>query len=114
MLDISVTTLKRIRLSLGIRKKDVTSVVTDAELDECVMAYVQTNPMDGEVMLKGALESKGVYVTRERLRKAIKRVDPEGVEERKRTTLKRREYCVPGPNALWHIDGNHKLIRYAC
>ncbi|PIK34212.1 hypothetical protein BSL78_28964 [Apostichopus japonicus] len=112
MLDISVTTLKRIRLSLGIRKKDVTSVVTDAELDECVMAYVQTNPTDGEVMLKGALESKGVYVTRERLQKAIKRVNPEGVEERKRTTLKRREYCVPGPNALWHIDGNHKLIRW--
>ncbi|PIK38634.1 putative zinc finger CCHC domain-containing protein 3-like [Apostichopus japonicus] len=31
--------------------------------------------MDGEVMLKGALESKGVYVTRKRLRKAIKRVE---------------------------------------
>lgn len=26
--------------------------------------------------------------------------------------LRRRQYSVPGPNALWHIDGNHKLIRY--
>ena len=24
----------------------------------------------------------------------------------------RREYSVPGPNYLWHADGNHKLIRY--
>ncbi len=25
--------------------------------------------------------------------------------------LSRRQYSVPGPNSLWHIDGNHKLIR---
>lgn len=24
---------------------------------------------------------------------------------------KRRRYSVPAPNSLWHIDGNHKLIR---
>ena len=23
--------------------------------------------------------------------------------------LYRRKYSVPGPNALWHIDGHHKL-----
>ena len=23
----------------------------------------------------------------------------------------RRKYSVPGPQHLWHIDGNHKLIR---
>lgn len=25
--------------------------------------------------------------------------------------LRWRQYSVPGPNSLWHIDGNHKLIR---
>lgn len=35
-----------------------------------------------------------------------------GVEQRKKSALKRRVYSVPGPNALWHMDGNHKLIRY--
>ena len=25
--------------------------------------------------------------------------------------LRRRQYSVPGPNSLWHIDGHHKLIR---
>jgi hypothetical protein len=26
--------------------------------------------------------------------------------------LQRREYHVSGPHAFWHIDGNHKLIKY--
>nr|XP_029132269.1 uncharacterized protein LOC114919795 [Labrus bergylta]XP_029132270.1 uncharacterized protein LOC114919795 [Labrus bergylta]XP_029132271.1 uncharacterized protein LOC114919795 [Labrus bergylta] len=25
---------------------------------------------------------------------------------------RRRQYSVPGPNSLWHIDGHHKLIRW--
>ncbi|XP_034084612.1 uncharacterized protein LOC117554328 isoform X1 [Gymnodraco acuticeps] len=25
---------------------------------------------------------------------------------------RRRKYFVPAPNSLWHIDGNHKLIRW--
>lgn len=31
---------------------------------------------------------------------------------RKARALRRREYHVSGPHALWHIDGNHKLIKY--
>uniref|UniRef100_A0A3Q2PM94 Integrase catalytic domain-containing protein n=1 Tax=Fundulus heteroclitus TaxID=8078 RepID=A0A3Q2PM94_FUNHE len=27
-------------------------------------------------------------------------------------TARRRRYSVPAPNSLWHIDGNHKLIRW--
>ncbi|XP_071830128.1 uncharacterized protein [Apostichopus japonicus] len=70
------------------------------------------SPTHGEKMVSGALESKGICIPRERIRQAIRRVDPEGVEMRKKTALKRREYSVAGPNALWHIDGNHKLIRW--
>ena len=40
------------------------------------------------------------------------RVDPLGIEYRLRRSLHRREYRVPHPNALWHIDGYHKLIRW--
>jgi len=40
------------------------------------------------------------------------RVDPEGVLERSRKPIKRRVYSVPGPHYLWHMDGNHKLIRW--
>ena len=27
-------------------------------------------------------------------------------------TIRRRVYCVDGPNSLWHIDGHHKLIKW--
>ena len=51
-------------------------------------------------------------VQRQRLRESIKRVDPEYSNSRWRGNIFRRSYCVPGPNSLWHIDGNHRLIRW--
>ena len=44
----------------------------------------------------------------------MRRIDPEGVVVRTLMlqTVRRRRYSVPAPNSLWHIDGNHKLIRY--
>lgn len=47
-----------------------------------------------------------------RLRDSIHRVDHEGVVNRKIGPLLRRTYNVQGPNALWHIDTNHKLVRW--
>ena len=40
------------------------------------------------------------------------RVDEAAVAMRWCRAIHRRVYQVAGPNALWHIDGNHKLIRY--
>ena len=31
---------------------------------------------------------------------------------RRLRTINRRKYQVPAPLSLWHIDGNHKFIRY--
>jgi hypothetical protein len=44
----------------------------------------------------------------------MQRVDPEGILLRalEMNTIRRRQYSVAGPLSLWHIDGNHKLIRY--
>ncbi|KAL0978844.1 hypothetical protein UPYG_G00176460 [Umbra pygmaea] len=49
-----------------------------------------------------------------RVRESLRRVDPYGTELRALAnhTLHRRQYSVPAPNAMWHIDGNHKLIRW--
>lgn len=41
----------------------------------------------------------------------MQRVDPQGVAVRWLRLTPRRQYNVSGPLALWHIDGNHKLIR---
>lgn len=40
------------------------------------------------------------------------RIDPSGAALRSVVSIERRTYSVAGPNSLWHIDGNHKLIRY--
>lgn len=39
------------------------------------------------------------------------RMDPGGVAIRTAQQMQRRAYHVLGPNSLWHLDGNHKLIR---
>jgi len=39
-------------------------------------------------------------------------VNPSVIVMRLRTCLHHRQYSVPDPNYLWHIDGYHKLIRW--
>lgn len=63
-------------------------------------------------MLKEFLKRNGVHVQRFHLRDAIDRVNHSRVNSRKKGRLKRRIYNVKGPNHLWHIDTNHKLIRW--
>ncbi|XP_068698743.1 uncharacterized protein [Montipora foliosa] len=50
-----------------------------------------------------------LVVDRETVRELLKILDPEGVEQRARHRLKRRQYRTKGPNYLWHIDGYDKL-----
>ena len=62
-------------------------------------------------MLKGMLESRGVNISTTRLRECLSEVDPVNTALRWSLPISRRVYSVPCANALWHIDGNHKLIR---
>lgn len=48
-------------------------------------------------------------IKRDTVLQVLHLLDPEGIEERSRYRLKRRLYCVPGPNFIWHIDGYDKL-----
>ena len=43
------------------------------------------------------------------VRHALRILDPEGVSERLRHRLQRRQYKGRGPNFLWHFDGFDKL-----
>lgn len=43
---------------------------------------------------------------------AVHAVDPLDTVLHWRIPIIRRPYSVSGPNALWHIDGHHKLIRW--
>ncbi|KAJ8092358.1 hypothetical protein PM082_023813 [Marasmius tenuissimus] len=47
---------------------------------------------------------------RHRVLASIARVDGLGIILRRNRAIRRRKYRVLRPNALWHIDGHHKLI----
>jgi hypothetical protein len=63
-------------------------------------------------MMMGALRSRGIQIKRKRLRKSIYRVDAFGTVTHWAQIIPRRTYHVAGQNALWHVDGNHKLIQW--
>ncbi|KAK3754800.1 hypothetical protein QZH41_020103 [Actinostola sp. cb2023] len=42
----------------------------------------------------------------------MKEIDPNGVEERAKRRLRRRNYVSSGPNFCWHIDDYNKLKPY--
>ena len=57
--------------------------------------------------LHSIIVSTQIHVQRRRLRESIDRVS--GRQSRP-LPINRQAYSVPWPNALWHLDGNHKLI----
>lgn len=63
-------------------------------------------------MIKQVIEQHGIKIQRWRLRDSIHRMDSIGVHERKRRRLHRKIYNVKGPNHLWHINTNQKLVRW--
>jgi transposase-like protein len=88
------------------------SNLPDTELDRIVQAYRAAKPESGLQYLVGFLCSQGLRVQRSRARASVLRVDPVGRVLHARTAIRRRSYKVKRPNALWHFDGHHKLIRY--
>ena len=88
------------------------SDIQDNELDELVQKASSEHPAMGIRMLKGYLQSNGLRVQRNRIRSSLLRTDPIGLLQRWQQAIKRRCYKVKHPLSLWHIDGNHKLIRY--
>lgn len=87
------------------------STIDDNQLDELTRQACDEHPGIGIRILKGFLLSKGFRVQRERIRLSLLRIDPIGIVQRWKSTVKRRQYNVKHPLSLWHIDGNHKLIR---
>jgi hypothetical protein len=85
------------------------SNITDLELDELLRELRSSFHRAGISMLDGMLRSIGYRIPRERIRTSLMRIDPvQRVFQRIR--IRRREYHVPGPNSLWHHDGQHGVF----
>jgi len=111
-LGVSLCTIRRRMTDYGLSASGLYSTMSDSDLDETVKTIKIEFPNCGVRMLHGHLRSHGIRVTEERLRSSMHRTDPNGSVVRWATTIQRRRYNVAGPLSLWHIDGNHKLIRY--
>ena len=112
ILGCSAKTVHRRIVQFGLSHFTQYTEISDAELDALVQDFVSIFPTAGQKTLAGHLSSLGYRVKRQRIRDSLYHVDPWGVEERRRKLLHRRKYKVAGPNSLWHIDGNHKLVRW--
>ena len=91
--------------------------MSNEELDAEITSILRNFPNTGYKRMTGFLLSRNVRIQQQRIREAMRRVNPEGTLLRalELNIVQRRKYQVRSPLALWHIDGNHKLVRYvAC
>ena len=54
------------------------------------------------------LRLKNIQVPRHVVAELMREMDPEGCEQRRAKSLKRRSYFSSGPNYTWHADGVQK------
>ena len=111
LLSVSESTIFRRMRQYSI-SKNIFSTCNDDELDASVGPLIKDYPFCGENILGQMLRKNGIKVQRWRLRESMHRLDVSGINERKKGRLQRRVYNVQGVNHLWHVDTNHKLIRW--
>ena len=115
MLGVSAKTVSRRIKEFGLKEEcPKYTDITNDDLDKIVSDIYRELPNCGIRRMKGFLTAKGKNVLWERVRSSLCRVDPEGIIFRSMqlNLINRRRYFVPGPLYLWHLDGNHKLIRW--
>lgn len=113
MLFVCNKTVYRRLEEYGISMRMIYTQITEPELDGVIRNILQEFPNSGYKSLCGHLLARGLKVQERRLREAMRRTDPEGIIVRalQLRVTHRRVYNVKQPLSLWHMDGNHKLIR---
>lgn len=131
MFDCSARTIRRRRLEFGLsapghtvysdeegsdgqiirtyhpRSASNLSDLTDDQIDQLVLSIYYQFPSFGRRMLDGYLLELGHRVPRQRLEDSYHRVVGPSTHTFAPQRLVRRAYSVPGPNSLWHHDGQH-------
>jgi len=85
------------------------SIVSDEALDSIIKQYKDSHPSTGIRYTRGFLFQQGIRVQRDRVEASLGRVNDIGKVILRNKIIKRREYKSARPNALWHVDGHHKL-----
>ena len=111
ILGVSVRTVRRRMSDYGLSVRSLYSTISDSDLEHLISGIQEQYPGCGNQQMQGHLISRGVRVQQHRVREMQRRIDPVGSALRRLRAINRRQYRVDGPGALWHVDGNHKLIR---
>ena len=109
LFGVSRQTLFTMRSEYGLPTDHEFNDISNMELRSYVERIKRSMPDAGQNMIKGILR---IHVPLTRIRECISEVDPISTALRWATPISRRMYSVASPNSLWHIDGNHKLVRY--
>lgn len=109
-LGIHHHTLRRLLRKYGISRSFAN--ITDRHLDSLVKSFKFSRPHSGIRYARGFLRRNGVRVQRSRVIKSLRRVDGIGSFLRAQGKIRRRRYHNKRPNAVWHVDGHHKLNRW--
>lgn len=114
LLGVSPRTVERRLSKYGMSIRQTYADLNDNDLDELVRCILRDFPNAGYKRMTGLLFARGIRLQQSRIRSTMQRVNPEGclLRSLELNILHRRSYQVYGPLALWHFDGNHKLIRY--
>ena len=115
LLNVSKRTVERRMEDFKLSVRQTYSNLSNEEQKQEVQELCSSFPNVGYRTIHSLLLSKGLKIQQHRVRQAVRECDPCGGLFRRvflnSCRIQRRTYSVSGPQALWHIDGNHKLIR---
>ena len=112
---MSQATVRRRMQLYGLSIRQTYAPLPDTELDDLVAEIVSEHPNSGYRMIRSHLLNRGLRIQERRVRESLARTDPLSVAYRwsRNGRIHRRQYSVPYPNAIWHIDGNMSLNRWS-
>ncbi len=113
LLGVSTRTIERRMNEFGLQISNCYSDINNSDLESIVRNLTDEFPNIGYKRMSGLLLARGLRIQQERIRETMRRVDPQGTLLRALSlrVVHRRRYHVPSAQSLWHVDGNHKLIR---
>jgi hypothetical protein len=112
-ITLSCRTIRRILKALGRARHQPPSRQTLATAVQFTQQQLQeSGQFLGYRALWKRLQSNKIHLSQKKTLQMFRLMDGEGVAQRKRKCIRRRDYINPGPNFVWHIDGYDKLKPY--
>ena len=87
--------------------------LSNESLSDIIRSISQNFPNSGVREMVAHLRNRDppIILQRDRCSRLLANIDPVGTARRWAQAIHRRQYSVPTPNSLWHLDSNHALIR---